>query len=287
VKTQNFTEAAERLYLTQSTVSKNISALEKELGFLLFERRGHSMVLTPEGQQLLKNFSEIVVAYERMEETVEFIRKTGHLPGETVRIFMIPIVGRFGLISTINHFSAVNPGFNPSIEIMDEIQVVLALQAGGCDVAFCSNIMLDDRLYDMEKYITGKFKLVVAKDSPLARKKSMHLKDLEGEKLILKHLDSLLWGICVHACEDAGFYPNIALSTNRPDIALEYLRSSDCVYMTIDIEAKDYTPDIYSVIDLKDSPEFDFVFAWRKASGLPQIAREYIDYAYMNRKGLI
>ncbi|MBQ9627487.1 MAG: LysR family transcriptional regulator, partial [Treponema sp.] len=51
-ETKNFTTAGNILGYAQSTVTAQIKGLEDELGCLLFERLGKSIVLTPEGQKL-------------------------------------------------------------------------------------------------------------------------------------------------------------------------------------------------------------------------------------------
>ena len=51
--TQNFSRAAEQLFLTPSALSKSIRSLEAELGFPLFEKRGRNSVLTEYGKTFL------------------------------------------------------------------------------------------------------------------------------------------------------------------------------------------------------------------------------------------
>ena len=52
-KEQSFTKAAEQLHITQPTLSRQIAALEEELGTVLFVRKGRSITLT-DGGILLK-----------------------------------------------------------------------------------------------------------------------------------------------------------------------------------------------------------------------------------------
>ena len=281
VKTRNVTEAAERLYLTQSTVSKKISALENELGILLFERRGRTMLLTHNGKELLESFGEIISAYEKTEHTVETIRRSNRRPDGTVTMSLIPVVESLGLISVINHFADANENFKPLLEIADENSVILSLQSGHCDLAFCSDLMLDNKLYCIEKHSTHKFKLVVSKTHKFAQKNELRLKDIMDEKLVLLHPVSMLYNLCIQACEAEGFYPNILLTTNWSNIAMEYIRSSDCIFMTVDtVDA--YPSDYHIVIDLQDSPQFDYVFAWRKPDELPDAVREFIRSLSLN-----
>ncbi len=59
-KEQSFTKAAEQLNITQPTLSRQLAALEKELGAKLFRRGGHSITLTNEGLLLKRRALEIV-----------------------------------------------------------------------------------------------------------------------------------------------------------------------------------------------------------------------------------
>ena len=57
---QSFTKAAEQLNITQPTLSRQLAALEEELGAKLFNRGGHQITLTNEGLLLKRRALEIV-----------------------------------------------------------------------------------------------------------------------------------------------------------------------------------------------------------------------------------
>lgn len=57
-ETQNITHAAERLYISQSSLSKRISAIEKELGICLLLRSKQGVHFTPEGEEVLLRSKE-------------------------------------------------------------------------------------------------------------------------------------------------------------------------------------------------------------------------------------
>ncbi len=60
----NFTEAAARLYVTQPTLSRQITAIETELNMQLFIRDHKSLRLTPAGTVLLEEFTGLMQRYE-------------------------------------------------------------------------------------------------------------------------------------------------------------------------------------------------------------------------------
>ena len=66
----SFSRAAERLHLSQSAVSQNIQALEREFGVELFERRGRSLRLTEGGQALLPMAQDTIGTLQRMNEAM-------------------------------------------------------------------------------------------------------------------------------------------------------------------------------------------------------------------------
>lgn len=67
-KEQNFTKAAEQLHITQPTLSRQMTALEEDLGVMLFVRGGRSVTLTDEGILLKRRALEIL---ELEEKTLE------------------------------------------------------------------------------------------------------------------------------------------------------------------------------------------------------------------------
>ena len=70
-KYKSFSEAARRLYISHSTTSRAVSALEKELGVKLVERDNHVSALTPAGQVLLEETHKLLAA---MDESIERVR---------------------------------------------------------------------------------------------------------------------------------------------------------------------------------------------------------------------
>ena len=62
-KEQSFTKAADQLHITQPTLSRQLKALEEELGTVLFNRGGHSITLTEdEGRNL---YAALKAIYEK------------------------------------------------------------------------------------------------------------------------------------------------------------------------------------------------------------------------------
>ncbi|MFI5961101.1 LysR family transcriptional regulator [Streptomyces asoensis] len=73
----SFTRAAERLFVSQPALSKQIRMLEKHLGVVLFRRDRRTVRLTPVGEALLPHAREVLAAWRAAQEAVDEARDTG------------------------------------------------------------------------------------------------------------------------------------------------------------------------------------------------------------------
>lgn len=93
-KEQSFTKGAEQLHITQPTLSRQLAALEEELGTPLFIRSGRNITLTDEGVLLKRRALEIIDLEER---TIDEIRGTEELIDGTITIGC----GEFAAVETL------------------------------------------------------------------------------------------------------------------------------------------------------------------------------------------
>ena len=265
VNTGNFSDASENMYVSQSAVSKNILSLEKELELRLFERKGRKVTLTPEGLKLATVFGEIINSYVAAERLINDIKAEREInTNKTIKLAGIPVIGNLGILSAVNSFTRENPDIDLALNILEEDAVILSLQAGECDMAFCSSLKLNSGYYGIQKFSTQKFNIFVSSDNILADREQVLLTDLVGKKFILPEPNSMLWELCVSACEAAGFTPQIIMVTNRPEVAVNYITNSDYIYMGIDLPGIERLSDSCQVVKIKDGPALDFVFAWKR-----------------------
>jgi DNA-binding transcriptional LysR family regulator len=73
---KSFTEAAKRLFVSPSTTSRAVSALERELGTDLFRRHSRSVILTPAGEVLVQRAEALLREAESLAEAVKRAAET-------------------------------------------------------------------------------------------------------------------------------------------------------------------------------------------------------------------
>ena len=97
----NFTRAAQRLHLTQSTVSQQIRRLEDSLGCKLLDREQRRVMPTPEGERLLAYARRILALQEEARDVLSNLTSEGVLrlgvPEDFAAERLMPILAQFGL----------------------------------------------------------------------------------------------------------------------------------------------------------------------------------------------
>ncbi|HLL10608.1 MAG TPA: LysR substrate-binding domain-containing protein [Rubrivivax sp.] len=126
----SFTRAAAELFLTQSAVSRQIAALESELGAPLFRRRHRALDLSDDGRRLA---AAVATALAGLQETVSAIR--GPLAKhrrEVVTLTTTPGLASLWLIPRLADFTATHPGVDVRIDATHDVR---SLASEGFDLA--------------------------------------------------------------------------------------------------------------------------------------------------------
>ncbi|MBQ9198766.1 MAG: LysR family transcriptional regulator [Lachnospiraceae bacterium] len=174
---ENMTRAAEILHVTQPTLSKQLKALEDELGKKLFTRHSFSIKLTDEGILLKNRAEDLVGMADKIEK--EFVALDDVTGGDLylglAESYQISL-----LVREINTFKKSYPGLRYHITSGDTEQVAEKLDKGLLDFAVLAetpDLSKYESLVFPESDIWG---VVMPADSALAKKKAIRVDDLIG-----------------------------------------------------------------------------------------------------------
>ncbi|HHX78112.1 MAG TPA: LysR family transcriptional regulator, partial [Firmicutes bacterium] len=106
-KEKSFSRAAEKIFLSQPTVSAHIKSLEKEIGTLLFERRQRELKLTEAGKILLRYARELL---DKKEEALAVIQKDTQAKEGRLEIAASSVPGAYLLPPLLQVFNKIYPG---------------------------------------------------------------------------------------------------------------------------------------------------------------------------------
>lgn len=177
----SFTQAAERLFLTQSAVSHQIAKLEREVGCLLFERRGRSVVLTPPGRTLAAEARRVFI---QLDAALEATRHTADDGRGQIRVGASSTTCQYILPEALREFRECFPGYSLSIVPGDSPASVDHLLADTIDLALLIRPEANRKL-ELHPLFTDELQLLTSPLHPWARSGRVDRKALAGQRMIL------------------------------------------------------------------------------------------------------
>jgi molybdate transport repressor ModE-like protein len=225
----SFSRAAEELTLTQSAVSQQVAALERQLGVQLLHRGRGGVRPTPAGEALLAHAAALD---ERLQLAGRQLAELAHDERRRLRVGAAPSA----LATIVPDAAAALVVRTPDLEVqltegrLDEL--VTGVRAGDLHLAVCFQ---DAALPRREHPGTRRYDLadepMVVAVSPrhrLARRKQIRLAELAGDAWTAPSRD----GLIVRACRAAGFEPSLNIISGDPLAIRAVVRAGLAVTMT-------------------------------------------------------
>lgn len=236
----NFTDTAKSFFIAQSALSNHISKLERELGAKLFTRDNRSVALTKVGKTFLEDAKKIVADYERALDNVAMCRQ-----GTSSLLRIGFLLGSFGsfLPAACLRYREEHPDVEFSLKVLDIGEVQAALNDDQIDIGFTVFAHeLQGGGFDYRVIYEDRYKLAVPKTHHLAKKESLQLADLKGEKLMaprfnppngtLAEMNVMLRNAGIEVLSnqhvvDAASLMTTLVATNQVALALDHLSVYD------------------------------------------------------------
>jgi DNA-binding transcriptional LysR family regulator len=211
----SFSAAADALAYTQSAVSQQIAALEREAGTRLVERNARGVRLTDAGRALVGHADAILARLAEAEAELEAI---AGLRGGRLRLASFPSAGATIMPEAIARFRDRHPGVELTLEPAEPEPSLVKLRAGEVD------LVLDitagyrppaDDVYERVHLLDDPMYVALPKGHPLARKRNLELSELADESWILGTTGSCPdVSIFLRSCQLAGFEPNVTFHSD-------------------------------------------------------------------------
>lgn len=228
VKTGSFSNAADDMYISQSSMSKQIKALETELGVDLFKREHSKVYLTEIGAEFAK-YAEMTI--KQHNDMLLYLDEFATKKSNTIRFGSIPVVSSYGISAQIAQFTTnYKPDVNVVIDMHETNQqeVMKELFDGAIDIALIRTDYLDEvDVFDCIPYKKDIFVLVCNQNHhPLSTKEAVSLNDLIKYPLSLLDTSSVIYTIVMKAFERHGIEKKTKCLTTRHKILMEILQTA-------------------------------------------------------------
>ncbi len=254
-ETNNFSKAAVKMNVVQSTFSAGIKKLEEQLDCQLFYRDKRNVRLTPEGEKLMGMAKELMTCWNKIELTFN------HHESKELSVGLLKNVLMEAVLPKFNRYKDEYPGYN--IKIVEgtadalkrqlksgELDCVIAKEHDVVDEVFVSSFLYEERLM-----------LTVAKGHALATKPSVVLQQLHGLPFITRAACSLYNDVFTHL-KQAGIAINPVFSTENDEVVKGLVAANvGCALMS----KPAHEPDNLAYVPIQNA-EFvsNIVICWHK-----------------------
>jgi len=178
---EHFGRAAERCFVTQSTMSAGIKELEETLGTKLFERTKRSVMLTPTGRLITDAATDILLQINEMMAIA--LREREPLTG---RLYLgaIPTIGPYLLPQIMRQLMKSYPKLKLYLKEEQTDVLLRDLRKGDLDAVLIA-LPFDTHWFNHMSLGYENFQLAVPKGHPLIKKSTVKISDIDPEDLVL------------------------------------------------------------------------------------------------------
>ncbi len=209
-ETENFTRAAERLGISQPSVSVQIRDLEGALGAPLFARLGQRVALTPAGR-VFRQRAEL--ALSKLNDACQAVRQAEDLTAGHLSVGVIPPLNVPWMPSVLGRLHREHPGLALSVTEKSSPEVENEVEAGRFDVGVGILSGASPNLA-YEPLRSDSIVLLARADGPLGKRRKVSARELGELPLVLLPESYLLRQLTQEAFRRARVLPRVALEVD-------------------------------------------------------------------------
>ncbi len=269
----SFTEAARSLFMTQPALSRQIQAMEAELGTQLFVRDKKTLKLTPGGSTLYNRLPDFLKEYDEM--MAEARNANRGFEGQ-LRIGILDVYDASELFPpVVDRFQKSHPGIRLTMERVSLGALPERLYDGKLDIICTYGFSLFDKpdlmTVDVQKYDSC---VMLNRDHPLAHKSDLTLDDLRQERFVQLRSEASAEGYqyIANLISRGGISPDVLYVEKNEDVLL-WVEMSGAVAVTSNRTIEKHNPRvIIRELNMPEVKGHDITMAWRRSNYNPAIA---------------
>ena len=214
----SFSEASKQLGYTLSSVTSHIQLLEKELGVALFERMGHSLMLTAEGEKLYSYAERIT----RLDDEVHANIGQQEEPSGVLSLGMAETIATYHLRRILEEYALLYPKVKLRVRLGTGSYFRQLLRENVLDLAFFFEEKIQEK--EFKVYDLGHEDIVLAASPTheLVSKATISEKDLSRQSVIVTELNNCYSEVLETSLEEAGVEPLRIMEIGQMQSAIEF-----------------------------------------------------------------
>lgn len=261
-KCLNFTEAAKHLYITQPTLSRQMTAIESELNMQLFIRNQKSLKLTPGGIILRDELGRMMEDYQQILEKAE--RASQGMSG-SLRIGVLEGHGISEILpEVLEYFEKSYPNIKIYLGCHSYRKLIELLYKKEIDAIITYDFHIREK-EDIDTLPVQQVHPVLAlpRRNPLAEKESIQIGDLKEESMVIVSEQECSTGVelVIHTCKEfGGFYPNFYFVDTMEDAILWVEAGMKCALFNTGMNIMENKS--VKIVEFPELPPMNVVLGW-------------------------
>ncbi len=267
----NYHEAADRLFISQSALSKHIKIVEQELGAALFERTARGVVLNETGNLFLP--------YARQTLQLE-TRYKKEIHNHICAIDQGVLVGtEYRILALLKEFRMQHPHyFVHSLAGTMPGEVEKFLRMGTCELGFICNTEPSEEEFVLLPYLRDEFAVAFPAAHPLAGRKRVSLHELGDQEFVMMPENSIHASLCRKMCEEHEFYPRVIFNGSGTSDVYQAVKENMGISILFKQAAEADQVDKMVLVDLDESVPIEIKICYRKNIRLSPAAEQFLAF---------
>jgi len=278
VRQQSFTAAADKMHVTQPTISKMVKALEDEIGTPLLLRDARQMVLTDAGRIVWQRGQDVLAAQAQLQAELDDLAMLGR--GELT--IGVPPMGGSLFTPTIAAFRQRYPRVELKLFEHGSRAIEAALISGELELGGVLQ-PVDPATIDVLPISHELLWLVAQKGSRWDGAASVPLGDLAAEPFVFYGESLALNDVVLHACREAGFVPQIVGRSGHWDLMAALVLAGVGIALLPAPYCRRLDSARFTCLPVRDPDiTWDMAIGWKRNGYLSHAARAWLEVAKEN-----
>ena len=272
-----FFDAAESLHITQSTLSKQIMKIERELDVTLFDRSRRSASPTEAGKAFYEEALLLTGQYRQaLEHMQKFKPMAAHHP-QRIRVGTLPVLSQYHLTGILRDFSAFHPEIGLTIEEGEDQELLDGLEEDRFDFIIIRNLKADPDKYRFCLLAKDRLTAVLPKDHALSERSSVTLAELSGESFLLMPPHTSIYELCIRLFREAEITPSI-LRTARMESILDAVAVHEGISLFAGANFNLFSHPLVTAVPVSPTAELSIGIAGKKNIPLSPASRIFMNF---------
>ena len=249
----NFSDAANEIFVSQSSLSKYIQMIEKTTEVPLFDRSRRRVELTPAGAQFYRYAVDIISQYDEMMSCMQSFSSRKN---QRVQIATVSATHVYGYTALFFEYFRDNPEEEFSMQEMEMNDAMASLKNGESDFAVVrTNLVPDLEQYNEIRFNTEKMYVLCSRRHRFASRASVGLEEILKERLVLQRfaVDELKLMFQKYHAPDISM--KISLISTRQVMIYEYIRDNMGISVVSQMLARMIDPKSeFATVPIREDP---------------------------------